>query len=109
MVKRVKGYFLRIEATPIFPVVLDSGDDTFVSLEDRCCDRVSTETGCGTSADVQFPFMSQLGAHFHRASGFEFLIKSQSKKVNVLGPEFPPRPPAARFFPIHEFRGLRGN
>lgn len=92
MVKRVKG-ILAIEA-PDLSVVLTRGDDTYVSLEDRCAIAVSTEPAAGTSA--MFISIHVNSALTSSASGFEFLIKSQSKKVNVLGPDSPASA-AARF------------
>ncbi|MDY4609067.1 MAG: N-acetylmuramoyl-L-alanine amidase [Sphaerochaetaceae bacterium] len=92
LVKRIKG-ILSIEA-PALNVVLTRSDDTYVSLQGRCDIAVATEPTIGTSAI--FVSIHVNSAQTTTAGGFEFLIKPQSRIVQILGSDSPASA-AARF------------
>lgn len=92
LVKRIKG-ILAIEA-PELNIVLTRSDDTYVSLQDRSAIAVATEPAIGTSAI--FVSVHVNSALATSANGFEFLIKPQSRKVQILDSDSPVSA-AARF------------
>lgn len=92
LVKRIKG-ILSIEA-PAMNVILTRNEDVYVGLQDRCDIAVATEPAFGASAI--FVSVHVNSAQTTTASGFEFLIKPQTRKVQILGSDSPASA-AARF------------